>query len=127
MQRGQMLGDRVNPIAQRTNACQVLWSRGIKGTSAIAWFATPILFGVVFTTCYVVWCSTCRLIARVLGIVPNSGNVRRIANGSFFVIMLALIFVPYERTVTIRMPTKDPVQTPIAAPRPDAHTNRAGN
>jgi hypothetical protein len=81
------------------------------GSSAIVWFATPVVFGAAFTVCYLVWCAICRLIARV---VPSSpGSVRLFANAGFLVIMLAVIFVPFEKTATIRMPAQGQVQTTI--------------
>jgi hypothetical protein len=87
------------------------------GFRTLAWFVTPIIFGALFTGCYVVWCATCRLLSRILRVVPTSGNVRLFANSSFFVIVLALIFAPFKTTMTLRLPAKEDAQTSIAAPR----------
>jgi hypothetical protein len=87
------------------------------GFTAIQWATIPLIAAVLFTTCYVIWCTACLLIARLLLIIPTSRNVRILANVSFLVIMLALTFAPYETTVTFQVPVKVGTQTPVP-PRP---------
>jgi hypothetical protein len=97
------------------------------GHSMVPWVATPITFGAVLTACYLGWCAICRRVARLLRVVPTSGHVRLFANGSFFVIMLALNFIPFEaKTVTIHFPAKDHARNSAAAPRmPEAAAEQA--
>jgi hypothetical protein len=100
------------------------------GFTAFEWVAMPLISAVVFTTCYVIWSAACRLIARLLLIIPTTGNVRILANGSFLVIILALIFVPfflpYRKTEVFVVPAKACIQAPVS-PRLDTRANRPAN
>jgi hypothetical protein len=76
--------------------------------------ATALTFGALLTAVYLGWCAICRLLARRLRVVPSSGQVRLVANGSFFAIMLALHFISFEpMTLTLHLPAKEHAQTSI--------------
>jgi hypothetical protein len=81
------------------------------GFSVVDWIAIPTIFAVVLTVFHMIWCACCRGIARVFRAAPTSANVRLFANVGFLIVMLALILVPYQRTVTIPMPIEHRVQT----------------
>jgi len=100
---------------------QLLRSTVPGGFGAIAWVAIPVVISAVSTACFVVWCTTCRVLA--LRIAPNSRNIRIYANASFFVVLLTLILVPYESTMTVQLPAKVLEPAPVVA-RPDARSNR---
>ena len=84
------------------------------GHSIMPWVATPITFGAVLTVLYLGWCAICRLISRLLRVVPTSGRVRLFANASFVVIMFALNFIPFEARFTMQMPAKHRTQSSIS-------------
>jgi hypothetical protein len=85
------------------------------GRGIMPWIATPITFGAVMTVLYLGWCAMWHLISRLLRVVPTSGRVRLFSNVSFAVMMLALIFIPFEPiTFTIQMPTKHRAQSSIS-------------
>jgi hypothetical protein len=100
------------------------------GFTAFEWAALPLICAVSLTICYVIWSAACRLIARLMLIIPTAGNVRILANGSFLAIMLALIlvpyFLPYRRTEVFVVPAKVRIQAPVS-PRLDTHADRPAN
>jgi len=66
----------------------------------VARVGLPLIFGVVFTAGYVLWCLACRGIARLLQAAPESAAVRVFANVSFL-LLVAVMFIPI-RTHAVR-------------------------